>query len=84
MHLVSRAELQLVIAGTVSNNNLTRVLVRHHNGRDRQSRALGIGVVSAERLCGHACMVMLSLLIGRSKFKNNESDWLLNFTWTRK
>jgi hypothetical protein len=69
VHLVGRAVQQLVKGGAVANHDLTRVLVRHHDGGHRQLGALGSWVVRVQRLLAHADVVVLALLVGRTATK---------------
>ena len=47
VHLVGSAELQFVQRSAITNHNLTRVLVRHHNSGHRQLRPFCVRVVSS-------------------------------------
>jgi hypothetical protein len=67
VHLVGGAELKLVKRGAVTNHNLTRVLVGHHDGGHGQLGALSSGVVSVERLFDHANVVVFALFEGRTE-----------------
>ena len=53
VHAVDGLEVFRLVRGSVSNHNLTRVLVRHDNTSLRELRSLGVGVVGAQGLLRH-------------------------------
>ena len=66
-HLVHSLPLAWVVRRSVTNHNLRRVLVWHHNCWLGQLRALCSGVVTHEGLLGHASVVDAFLGVSRPK-----------------
>ena len=58
--LVSRNELSLVVGASITNHDLRRVLIWHHNSWLRKSAPEGIWVIWLKRLLQHTCMEVLS------------------------
>lgn len=58
----SRYKLTLVVGASITNDDLGRVLVGHHDGRLWQTTSVGIWMVSLKRLFDHSCVQISSLL----------------------
>ena len=65
--LIGAHELPLVVSAPITNYDLRRVLVGHHDSRLGQSRSEGVGVIGRQWLLQHAGMQRVSLLKGLSR-----------------
>ena len=58
--LVSRNELSLVVGASITNDDLRRVLIWHHDGWLRQSTSEGVRMVWFERFLEHTSVEIIS------------------------
>ena len=82
--LVSRNELSLVVGASITNDDLRRVLIWHHNSCLRESAPEGIWVVWLKWLLQHTTMEVLSnfvLVLGKSCNFRKSLAIKINWLW---